>query len=313
MISTGLGVSAFRGGAGKLSSTAAPTAAPSPRIRSPMRWLARGLSMVARAIRRGLQDDVVNAAAALAYYFLFAMFPLLLFLAALLHTAHLSGLEQNIVAGISRGLPRAAATLVSLQLRQVLARPSAGLFSVGVALTLYSASMGFSGLIAGLNRAYEAAETRSFGRVLLLALGLTVSSGILVVFGLALLLLGQHLWILFTGRMPMGGALALLWPFLRWAATACFFILAIALLYRAAPNLPRRGRPLWPGALFAFVLWMIISSILVWYLDNLGNYAAVYGSLAAVIALMLWFYFLALALLLGAEFDQQVAKRRAAR
>lgn len=265
---------------------------------------------IARAVRAGIADGILDAAAALAFYFLFALFPLVLLLAALPGTAHKAGLVGSIIVGLSHSLPRDAARLVTRQLEAVLATRHQGLLSVGTALTLYSASMGFSGLIAGLNRAYRARETRSYVHQLLLALGLMVSAGTLLVCGFALLLLSARVLEVISGGIHLGAVLTVTWPVIRWSGVAGLFILAIVLLYRAAPNLSRRARPLWPGALFAFIVWMMVSGLLAAYVDNLGHYSAVYGSLGAVIALMLWFYFLALALLLGAELDRSIGEER---
>jgi membrane protein len=271
------------------------------------------LRILGGAVQAALRDGMVDVAAALAYYFLFALFPLVVFLATLLNLARMSGFIGGIIAALGRSLPAGAAQLVREQLTAVLATRHVGLFSLGLVLTIYSASMGFSGVISGLNRAYEISETRSYLHVTGLALLMTLTSGVLMALGLFSLALSEHVLLVLAGKARLSPVLTVTWPVLRWTAVAGFFIVAIMLLYRWAPNLPRERRPLWPGALFAFAVWIVISALLASYVAHLGDYPALYGSLGAVIALMLWFYFLAFALLLGAELDSQLAKSRAAR
>lgn len=255
------------------------------------------------------RDDLLNYAAALAYYFLFSMFPLMLLIAALFSVARMKGLAHLIVAGLARTLPHPAAVLVQKELHQLLAGSHSGLFTLGTVLTLYSAAQGFAGLIAALDHAYEVQETRPYWRVELLALGLTVTAGIWIVIALALLIFGRRLLFFLAGPGVVGTGLATVWPLIRWAAIAGFFILAIALLFHVAPNLKRSGWGLWPAALTTFIIWIAISIGLAFYINNFGNFNAIYGGLGAVIVLMLWFYLLALALLIGAEMHSELRRR----
>lgn len=257
-----------------------------------------------------IRDDLLNSAAALAYYFLFSMFPLLLLVAALVSAAKMRALVYHVVAALVRALPHPAAILVRTQMHQLLASSHGGLFTLGTILTLFSASQGFSGLIAALDRAYEVPETRPYWHVELLALGLTVTAGIWIVIALALLLFGRRLLFFLAGPGVVGTTLAVVWPLIRWAAIAGFFILAIALLFHAAPNLKERsGRGIWPAALTTFIIWIAISIGLAFYVNNFGHFNAIYGSLGAVIVLMLWFYLLAVALLVGAELHSELRRR----
>lgn len=267
------------------------------------------MGLLFTVIAATFRDDLLNYAAALAFYFLFSMFPLLLLIAALFSAAHLNGLAHSMIAALSRTLPHPAAVLVQTQLHQLLAGSHAGLFTLGTVLTLYSASQGFAGLIAALDRAYEVPETRPYWHVELLALGLTVTAGIWIVIALAMLLFGRRLLFFLAGPGIIGTGLATVWPLIRWASVAGFFILAIALLYHTAPNLKRSGKGLWPAALTTFIIWIAISIGLAFYVNNFGHFNAIYGSLGAVIVLMLWFYLLALALLLGAEMHSELRRR----
>lgn len=274
-----------------------------------MKWA----SLLRNTVAAAADHALLNWAAALAFYFLFAFFPAVLLIAALLAAVHLPGLSHHLVVELGRHLPADAAALVGQQLRSLLAAHVPGLVSFGIVMLLYASSQGFSGLMAALNIAYGAPETRPYWKQLALAYGLTFSAGILVVLALSLLLLGERALTLLAGPVYAGAALHALWPLIRWAITLAFLALAVRLLYRYAPNVKPDAQGIHTAVLTALGIWVVASALLAFYINRFANYAAVYGSLGAVIALMLWFYVLAVALLLGAELHNQWLRQRGLR
>ncbi|HVA64059.1 MAG TPA: YihY/virulence factor BrkB family protein [Terriglobales bacterium] len=270
----------------------------------------RWVRLVHAAVGAAVRDDLLDWAATLAFYFLFAFFPTVLLVASLLSVFQQQGLTANLVAALTRNLPREAASLVAEQLRHLLRQPVPGIISLDLLLVFYSASQAFSGLMAGLNAAYELPETRSWGRRLAVALLLTFSAGVFIALALAILLLGQHLLEIVAPALPAASALLRFWPLLRWGLTLAFMMLALLLLYRFAPSAApaRTGRL--AAVAVAMLLWVLASALLAAYINRFAVYSAIYGSLGAVIALMLWFYFFALAILLGAEFHHAWLRQR---
>jgi|SRR6185437_3005036 len=263
-----------------------------------MRWL----GVLAAALSSAVKDDLLDWGATLAFYFLFAFFPTILLVAALLSAFQMQGLVNNLIAALTRELPRQAAELVAGQLQALLSRNVPGLLSLDIGILLYSASQGFSGLMSALNVAYEVHETRSYAHRLGLAFGLTFSAGIFIALALAVLLLGERTLTLVAGPAHLSRVLDFLWPAIRWAFTLGLMVLALRLLYRVAPNRPQGGdRGTLPAVAIALAIWLAASALLSLYVNHFASYSAVYGSLGAVIALMLWFYLFALAILLGAE------------
>ena len=272
-----------------------------------MGWLRWFRAAVAAAAR----DDLLDWAAALSFYFLFSLFPAMLLLAALLSVFRMQGLVANLVAALTAELPRAAAGLVAAQLRGLLQHHVPGLISFDLILLLYAASQGFAGLMTALDAAYEVAETRTYPRRLTTAFALTISAGVFVALALAALVLGRRLLVVVAGPLHAGFALTLAFPLLRWAATLALMAVAVTMLYRFAPNFAvrhARGRGIAVG--FAMAIWVIASALLAAYVDNFSRNSAIYGSLGAVIALMLWFYLLALAVLFGAEIHHAWLRER---
>src|SRR6185437_8782502 len=268
--------------------------------------------VVGAALAAAMRDDLLDWSATLAFYFLFAFFPTVLLVAALLSAFHLEGLTHNLVAALTQDLPRQAAALVAGQLKETLSKNVPGLISLDVVILLYSASQAFSGLMSALNAAYEVPETRSYLHRLALAFALTFSAGIFMVLALAVLLLGERTLTLVAWPTHLGQALDFLLPAIRWTFTLGLMVLALWMLYRVAPNRPRGGeRGTLPAVGIALAIWVGASALLSVYINHFARYSAVYGSLGAVIALMLWFYLFALAILLGAEIHHAWEKRRA--
>jgi membrane protein len=184
----------------------------------------------------------------------------------------------------------------------------AGLLSFGMLFTLWSTSGGFAAIIEGLNVAYDVPETRPIWRTRLLALGLTFMVGILMVIALGALIVGPQFgtWVArHTGTTVL---FAWVWPHLRWWLAVGFTVLAVELLYFLAPNIKQRFWATLPGAVFAVGAWILVSLGLGIYLREFPNYNKTYGSLGAVIALMLWFYLSGIVLLVGAEFNAQYTR-----
>lgn len=101
-------------------------------------------------------------------------------------------------------------------------------------------------------------------------------------------------------------ALLSVWPYLRWLAAVGFVGASVELLYSIAPNVKHQLIRQIPGAMLAVALWLASSLVLGWYLRTFAQLTEIYGTLGATIALMLWFYFSSLAILIGAEFNAQI-------
>jgi len=261
-------------------------------------------SLLRDIVNRSMDDHVGDQAACLAYYLLFSLFPLLLFLAALTGPLHLGGMVAGIVRALQRSLPHETAQLLGAQIVTILQKRHNSLLSVGSLLLLYSASQAFSGLMTALNAAYEVPETRSFAKRLCVALGLTFSAGAFMILALGALIVGQRMLYVVADPIHLRGWLPVVWPVVRWSMVALSLFAALVLLYRTAPNITLEHGASYgfmPAAGIALLLWLGASVGLGVYFNHFSNYDAVYGSLGAVIGLMLWFYVLSLALLLGAE------------
>ena len=258
------------------------------------------------------KDNLGLISAGVAYYAFLALVPLL---GALVLTYGLvvepSEVPKHMQA-IIQHVPTDAAKLINEQLENVV-KTATGKKGLGLALALglalYGAMKGASAIVVALNVAYEEEETRGFVKSTLVAAAITIGAVLVVV---AALVAGSLMGALqtFAGGLSPLAATAI--KLVSWAVTGALAITAITLLYRYAPA---RRAPKWawatPGSLFAAAAWVAMTVGFGLYASHFGNYNATYGSLGAVVVLLLWLYLSAYVLLLGAELNAELEHQTA--
>jgi membrane protein len=283
-----------------------PRAEPAP---STSRSLWRGLVLAMRhpirflnALVTRVQDDgMLTVAAAMAYYFFFSLFPFVLFILACASLLPLAGLENWLLANLAQLIPGEAYGVLERVLRGLLAAPRTGLVSLGAALALWTASSAFASVIDGINRAYRVPDLRPWWRARLQAIGLTVALSALLIVAFVLSVFGDVLADL-AGRWlgPAGEIAALV---LRWLILLGVVTVVFSAIFYVAPASPRRWMWVTPGSLLFTLGFAGSSAAFSYYVANFTAYDTTYGSLGAVIILLLWMYLLAIFLLLGAELN----------
>ncbi len=275
-------------------------------------WQLGGLSWKVLAQRVWAEisdDDIFGRSAQLSYYFLLALFPLLLFITAVLGQFAEAGseLRQNLLSLLGSVVPQEAGDLIHETIDKVEEGSGGGKISFGILATLWAASNGMTAICQTLNIAYEVEETRPWWKVRLISLGLTVTLAVLILSALALMLFGGHIAEYVAASFSFGQVFTWGWKILQWPVILLFVLAAFALIYYLAPNVEKRS---WhwvsPGAAAAVGLWLAVS---IGFRDDLSyfnSYNATYGSLGAVIILMLWFYLTGAAILIGGEVNSEI-------
>ena len=261
--------------------------------------------LASRVWRESREDDVFGSAATLAYYFLLALFPLLIFLTSAI--GFLPGLQDVIFNGLARVVPQEAIKLVRDTLSDVVSHRSGGLLSLGLIASLWSASSGVASLMDALNRAYDLEETRPFWKRRLKAIALTLAMALLVAGGSLLVMIGHRLGGWLESMLDVSAFLALLSTILAYVIGVVLLFLGIATLYYYGPDVREKKRRVKPGALFATAGIVIGSLLFSFYLRVGPGASATYGSLGAVVTLMLWLYLVGLMLLAGGEINSELA------
>jgi membrane protein len=260
------------------------------------------------------EDDVPGLAAEIAYQFLFAVFPFGLFVAALSAFAasafHLQNPAGTILAGIGDNLPASIAAAVKPELQHLLSSARPDLVSVGAIGALLAANAGTMALVKGMHRAYDVPEARPAVLRYGIGLALTLLAAIGALLSFVTVVGGAAVIGWLASLTGLGAQAPRVMDLLRWPIVFVGLTLAVAVLYRYAPNVVVPWRWILSGSAAFTAGWLVATVALGFYIDHFSDYGATYGSLGAVIALMLWFYVTAALLLVGAELTAALAWQR---
>ena len=256
-------------------------------------WALGGLSFRAlgtRVYQKLWQDEILDRAAELSYYFAFALLPTLLFLTALLGLLPVPDLMPQLIGWADRVLPRDAASLIKNALAEVVRGASGRLVSVGALTALVGASSGMLSIMKGLNSAYVVADHRSWWQKRLIAIGLTIVFSLFTLSALLVLVFGVRLGETIADFMGLGPRFTLSWKLAQLPVVMVLLLTGLMLVYYLAPAADRVWWWVTPGSAFAVVSWLLMSLGLRFYVGYFNYYNAAYGSIGGLILLMLWLY-----------------------
>ncbi len=258
-------------------------------------------------------DELTDRAAALTYYGVLSLFPALLVLVSLMGIAGRSATDE-VLRNLQNLAPGSARDIISDAVRQLQGRGGIGsiMALVGIVLAVWSASGYVAAFIRSANAVYDMPEGRPVWKVLPVRVGVTVVLLVLAVV--------SALIVVFTGALAsragealgIGDTALTVWSIAKWPVLVVLVTLMIALLYWATPNVKGRGfRWITPGSVLALLIWMIASAGFAFYVANFASYNKTYGTLAGVIVFLVWLWITNIAILLGLEFDAEMARQRA--
>lgn len=270
-------------------------------------------SLGRRVWREMSEDNILGRSAQLSFYFLLALFPILIVVTVLVgrFTGGRIAAYEGLAAFLDAVAPESASRLIGTVFRQIDQGLSGANLAFVLALALWAASSGMVAIMDALNRAYEIAESRPWWRRRLIAIALTAALMLLAVAALAVILQGTRIAQAIAQASGLGGALATLWTLAQWPLALAFVLLVFNLLYLYAPNVRhRRWHWLMPGTMVGVVLWLAAGFAFKLYLSRFGSYNVIYGSLGAVIVLLFWLYLTGIAILIGAQVNSEIELAR---
>jgi membrane protein len=255
------------------------------------------------------EDELSTRSAALSYYFLLALFPMLLFLVSLVAVVAGPGsqLRDQIVSAIGRLAPGSASTLVHSVIDQTFKSSSGIKLAAGILGALWAASGGMSAVVTSLNVIYRTRETRPWWKQKATIVGLTLALAGLIIVALVLVLYGGKIGELIASQVGLGSVFETAWKVLQWPVSFAAMFLSFSMLYYFAPDVKER-RWFWvtPGSAAGVGLWLIASFGFRVYLHFFDKYSATYGSLGAVVILLAWLYITGFAILIGGEVNMVI-------
>lgn len=253
------------------------------------------------------QDDVLGLAAEMAYRFLFALFPFLIFLAAFVGfvgaRVGADDLFERVMRLLALFFPPEVHRVLEDWVRGVVLTESPGLLTAGAAGALWGAGGGVGTLIKGLNRAYGLPESRPIWVLHGLTLLMTVALSALMLGGVVLYAIGGQLTAWGAGQLGLDLRTWVWWNVLRGPGVAIGLALVLLVAYSVLPGQRQPLRHTWPGALFATAAWLLLTMGFSLYVSKLGTFDRTFGSLGAAALLMLWMYVVGAVLLIGGEIN----------
>ena len=274
-----------------------------------MKLLAEVMKLFGRALWSAHLDGCYAIAKGAAYSGLLSFFPVLTTLTAILVQANAKSVSSNLARFFFEVVPPGSEEFVLYVFSERGTRPF-WLLVVATLLAIWAASGVMVSLMDGFQAAYRVPNTRNFWRQRAIAIGLVFMVALPAIGASALLFFGES--VERTVLLGMGYDVAMIGGGLKWLSaitrlgiTFGTVVFVTTMLYRFGPSRPRSFRRLWPGAVVATLLWMLATSAFSWYVQNIGSYNVLYGSIGAVIALLVWLYLLAGIALVGCEFNAE--------
>lgn len=262
--------------------------------------------------REAKKDDIVTRANSMAFSFFLALFPTLIFLFTLIplmpFSANYLAIFEEAITGV---LPQNAENYLLNMMRDIMSIPRGGLLSVGFILATIFASNGMNALLRGFNKSYEISYfSRNYIRNRLVALKLTGLVIILFIASIILIIGSRQIFHFLFDLMNAGeyGRLGL--KLLRWMIVVLLFYAAISVIYRYGPALKRKFRFITPGATMATLFSILTSLAFAYFVNNFATYNKLYGSIGALIVIMLWLQINCFILLAGYELNASIAVNR---
>jgi len=285
--------------------------------RSPLRslWNLKGIPpgiVVRRTWRALIADNLLGRAAELGFYFLFALFPTLFSASSILGLAarSASSFYFKLLEYLALVVPTSALSMVLTTFNETTANATSGKLTFGLIASIWSASVGISAIQDALNVVYKVRDNRSYFQARLAAIGITIVLSILATLTLTAML-GGDFFAALSHAYIANHALAVLFAFfsrlIAWIAATILLTLSFAVIYYWVPGVRKRcWRWLTPGGAIGILGWLLVSLGFRLYLHYFNFYTIAYGSLGAVIILLIWFYITGFMLLLGAEINSEI-------
>ena len=263
-----------------------------------------------RTLSEAKADHLAAFAGNLTYKGLFAIFPLMVFLISLLGIFRATELVDALLERASGAMPPAAVEVIGGPIRQITQSQASGALSLGAVVSIFFALWGVSGAfrsaMEAMNVMYEVEEGRPFWKQYAISIALSLGTAALLITAGALVVYGAEIGASVADAVGLGSTFRRAWGVGQWPVLALLVLLAFALIYYYAPDAEQRFRFVSPGSIAALALWLGFSLLFSLYVEYSGSYNRAYGALAGVAILMLYLYYTAYIVLLGAEMNQVI-------
>ncbi len=265
----------------------------------------RGL---AEAVQNFFQNEGHVVAGHLAFFGLLSIFPFLIFLTALAGFVGQTELGIEFVVFLLENIPEEVSDVLSVPIIEVVQDTRGELLTIGIVLSLWTASTGLEAIRGALDRACGVRRRRPLWWTRIESVLLVVGAAACFIVAMLSLVLGPIVWTELEKIVELPDWLHAAWTAVRHAAGALLIVIAVCALYFILPARRQRARGVFPGAFAVLVLWLLAATLFSLYLEQFGDYTVTYGSLGGVIVTLLFFYILAVSFVLGAEINAMILR-----
>ena len=256
------------------------------------------------------EDHVAAFAGNLTYKALFALFPFFTFLISLLGIFNATNLVDQMVNYLEGVAPGTVTRFIESQLTPIAESQAESTFTfaaiISIALALWGVSGAFRSIMEAMNVMYEVEEDRPAWKVYGISVFISLAVVALMITAFGIVIFGSSVGGGLADLVGLGLVFQAVWKIVQWPIVACVVLFTFAIIYFFAPAAKQRFTWISPGAVLAFVFWLLFSLAFSYYVGNFGSYSATYGSLSSVIILMLYIYYSAFIMLIGAEMNQVI-------
>lgn len=256
-------------------------------------------------VKNNRKYDIDQRASAVAYSLTLACFPAIIFLFTLIPYIPIADLDKQIMGMLQEVMPKGLYQEADQTILDILSRPRKGVLSIGFIFTLIASTNGMMSLMRSFDMVYEDVPTRGFLKIRAIAIALTLLLVIVLFLSVVLLIVGDIV-INLVGPVMQGKGTIILLNITRYLISFGALMLTISLIYRFAPTHGRNFTFLNAGSVIASVLILLSTYGFSFYLSNFSSYNKLYGSIGTMIALMIWFYLLALLIIFGFEVNASI-------
>ncbi|MBP3943264.1 YihY/virulence factor BrkB family protein [Sphingobacteriaceae bacterium WQ 2009] len=254
------------------------------------------------------RESILNKASSLAYNFMLAIFPGIIFLFTLIPYIPIDNFQEQLLDFLVIVIPHDAFLVVETTLEDVVQNQHGGLLSFGFLLATFFATNGVGTLMLAFNKSSLVSENRSWGKRRLIALGLSILIIIALTVGMAILTVTNVIIAYLRENLSFQ---AWFWSFLikaiRWIIIFAIYFFTVSCLYKIGPSNSKKWKFFSPGAMLATILAILTFSGFAFYINSFGTYNKIYGSIGTLLVMMIWMYLNSLILLIGYELNASIA------
>ena len=280
-------------------------------------WKLGGLTVVQlgkRAYHEIDEDEVFTRSAALSFYFVAALVPMLFFMMAMLGLFGRShDLQSDLFSYAGRFMPPDAFTLLQKTLKEITTNSTGLKLVIGLLLALWSGSGGMRSIMDALNRCYHVKDSRPYWKQILISVAMTVIIAALTITALVIVLYGAAIANFVGSHLNLSAVTVLAWRVVQWPVALFFVVLSFAIMYYWSPDAKQDWAWITPGSLIGVLLWIVASIGFRVYLHFSNSFSKTYGSLGGVIILLYWLFITGFAILIGGEINSEIEHAAAER